>query len=281
MRRAFAVPALMLAAPSAFFAAFFLAPLVVVLIASFTGVPHPKSLNFTYYVQILADRYHWNVIIVTFRIAILTTLCCTLLGYPVAWYLVRLVHWRLWRRLCVVLVVVPLVTSNIVRAFGWMVLLGRNGLVNRELMDAGLTVHPLRFLGTELGILIGMVYVLLPFSILTIGNALARVDAACEEASADLGARPVATFWHVIFPLTLPGVAAGGIIVFTLSVSAYVTPALLSDGRISVLSMLIFQQYSSTFNVHYGGALSIVLLAFTLIMVALANRVSERRGSPI
>jgi len=278
MRRPFAAPALMLAAPTVFFAAFFLAPLAVVLIASFAGAPHPKSLTLAHYVQILADRYHWNVIIVTFRIAILTTLCCIALGYPVAWYLVRLVHCQAWRRVCVILLVVPLVTSNIVRAFGWMVLLGRNGLVNRELVDAGLTVHPLRFLGTELGILIGMVYVLVPFMILAVGNALARVDAACEEASADLGASPAATFWHVIFPLTLPGVAAGAIIVFTLSVSAYVTPALLSDGRISVLSMLIFQQYSSTFDVHYGGALSIVLLAFTLIMVALANRVGEPRG---
>jgi putative spermidine/putrescine transport system permease protein len=143
----------------------------------------------------------------------------------------------------------------------------------------GAADRPVRFIGTELGILIGMVYVLLPFVVLAVGNALARVDPACEHASADLGASPAATFFHITWPLTLPGVVSGAIIVFTLAVSAYVTPALLSGGRISVLSMLIFQQYSSVFDFHYGGALSMVLLVFTLILVALANRAATLPGA--
>ncbi|MCY1230909.1 NifC-like ABC-type porter [compost metagenome] len=240
MKRLPIAPAMMLAAPLAFFAAFFLAPLAVVLIASFTS-GQPPALTLSSYVRVLADHYHWEVILVTFRIACLTTLACLLLGYPLAWYLVRVVRWKAWRRVCVILLVVPMFTSNIVRSFGWMVLLGRNGLVNQALVDSGLADRPVRFLGTETGILIGMVYVLLPFVVLAVGNALARVDPACEQASADLGASPLATFRHITFPLTLPGVVAGGIMVFTLAVSAYVTPALLSGGRISVLSMLIFQ----------------------------------------
>lgn len=278
MNRLASAPVLMLAAPMAFFAAFFLAPLAVVLIASLTGGEH-AAWTLANYLRVLADRYHWDVILVTFRIACLTTLACLLLGYPLAWYLVRVVRWAAWRRVCVILLVVPMFTSNIVRSFGWMVLLGRNGLVNQALLEVGLVARPVRFLGTELGILIGMVYVLLPFVVLAAGNALAKVDPACEHASADLGASPAATFLHVTFPLTLPGVVAGAIMVFTLAVSAYVTPALLSGGRISVLSMLIFQQYSSTFDFHYGGALSIVLLVFTLAMVALASRVGETPGS--
>ncbi len=277
MKRLQITPALMLAPPLAFFAAFFLAPLAVVLIASVTG-GQPPALTLSSYVRVLADRYHWDVILVTFRIACLTTLACLLLGYPLAWYLVRIVRWSAWRRVCVILLVVPMFTSNIVRSFGWMVLLGRTGLVNHTLVEAGLAGRPVRFLGTETGILIGMVYVLLPFVVLAVGNALARVDPACEQASADLGASPLATFRHVTFPLTLPGVVAGAIMVFTLAVSAYVTPALLSGGRITVLSMLIFQQYSTVFDVHYGGALSIVLLVFTLAMVAMASRVGEHRG---
>ncbi|MGO4329751.1 ABC transporter permease [Cupriavidus sp. 2TAF22] len=277
MRHPHAMLGLMLAAPLAFFAAFFLAPLAVVLTASLaSGEPHAWTL--ANYVRVLADSYHWDVILVTFRIACVTTLACVALGYPLAWYLVRMVRWRAWRRVCVILLVVPMFTSNIVRSFGWMVLLGRNGLVNQSLLATGLAERPVRFLGTELGIIIGMVYVLLPFVVLAVGNALARVDPGCEQASADLGAGPAATFRHVTFPLTLPGVVAGAIMVFTLAVSAYVTPALLSGGRISVLSMLIFQQYSSTFDVHYGGALSIVLLVFTLAMVALAGRAGEIRG---
>lgn len=269
--------ALLLGAPLAFFVAFFLAPLAVVLLASVTN--GQGDLTLAHYVRVLADHYHWDVIAVTFRIAALTTLVCLVVGFPLAWYLVRVVRWHPWRRACVILLVVPLFTSNIVRSFGWMVLLGRNGLVNEALTGMGLADRPVRFLGTELGILIGMVYVLLPFVVLAVGNALARVDQGLEQASADLGAGPAKTFWFVTFPLTLPGVTAGAIMVFTLAVSAYVTPALLSGGKLSVLSMLIFQQYSAVFDFHYGGALSVVLLALTLILVALASRIGAVRGS--
>jgi len=273
-------PVWMIGLPLLFFAAFFLAPLAVVLLASFTGGHGTGLLALTVsnYARILADHYHWEVTLVTFRIACLTTVFCVLLGYPLAWYLVRIVRWQPWRRACVILLVVPMLTSNIVRSFGWMVLLGRNGLVNEALLATGQIERPIRFLGTETGILIGMVYVLLPFVVLAVGNSLARVDASLEQASADLGAKPFETFIHVTLPLTLPGIMAGAIMVFTLAVSAYVTPALLSGGRVTVLSMLIFQQYSSTFDVHYGGALSIVLLVFTLVMVALAGRVGAVRG---
>ncbi len=272
-------PFLLLVVPLVFFAAFFLAPLATVVIASLSPSEGGAGLTLDHYLRVLADRYHWDVILVTFRIGFYTTILCVLLGYPLAWYLVRVVRWRTWRRICVIMLVVPLFTSNIVRSFGWMVMLGRNGLVNDGLMGLGLVDRPVRFLGTEMGILIGMVYVLLPFVVLAVGNALARVDTTLEQASADLGARPAATFFNVTLPLTMPGVMSGAIMVFTLAVSAYVTPALLSGGRISVLSMLIFQQYSSVFDFHYGGALSVVLLVFTLVMVALAARVGTLKGS--
>ncbi len=134
------------------------------------------------------------------------------------------------RRICVILLILPLFTSNIVRSFGWMVLLGRNGLVNDALVAAGLLERPMRLLGTELAILIGLVYILLPLVVIALGNALAEIDEGLEHASADLGGGPLATFVHVTFPLCLPGLVAGAIMVFTLAVSAYVTPALLSGG---------------------------------------------------
>lgn len=269
--------ALLLGAPLVFFTAFFLAPLAVVMLASVTN--GEAGVTLAQYLRILADRYHWDVIAVTFRLAGMTTLVCLLIGFPLAWYLVRVVRWKAWRRACVIMLVVPLFTSNIVRSFGWMVLLGRNGLVNDAITGLGLSDRPVRFLGTETGILIGMVYVLLPFVVLAVGNALARVDGGLEQASADLGASPSKTFWFVTFPLTLPGVTAGAVMVFTLAVSAYVTPALLSGGKITVLSMLIFQQYSSVFDFHYGGALSVVLLVMTLVLVALASKIGAARGS--
>jgi putative spermidine/putrescine transport system permease protein len=269
-------PVLLLCAlPAAFFAAFFLAPMAVVLITSLTNPGGQPT--FAHYLRILADAYHWDVLWVTLRIGALTTLACVLIGYPLAWYLVRIVRWRPWRRFCVILLIVPLFTSNIVRSFGWMVLLGRNGLVNDGLVGLGLIERPMRFLGTELGIMIGLVYILLPFIVLAVGNALAKVDPALEHASADLGATPAGTFRTIIFPLSLPGLMAGAVMVFMLAVSAYVTPALLSGGRITVFSMLIFQQYSSVFDFHYGGALSITMLVLTLALVAVAGRIGEPR----
>lgn len=263
----------MTAAPIAFITAFFLVPLSVVLLASLQDKSGVFSL--AQYVRILADQYHLGVVLTTFRIAILTTIVCLILGYPLAWYLVRVVRLKAWRRICVILVVVPLFTSNIVRSFGWMVLLGRNGLINDGLQAAGFIDRPMRFLGTETGILIGMVYVLLPLVVLGVGNAIAKIDTSLERASADLGASPASTFFRITLPLTLPGMVASAVIVFTLATSAYVTPALLSGGRVTVLSMLIFQQYSATFDFHYGGALSAVLLVVTLAMVSLAGRIGR------
>jgi putative spermidine/putrescine transport system permease protein len=261
--------------PVLFFAAFFIAPMVAVAAASLTTAGGEVTL--AHYARILLDRYHWDVLWVTFRIGALTTIASVLIGYPLAWYLVRLVQSDLWRRACIVLLVIPLFTSNIVRSFGWMVLLGRNGLVNDALVGSGFLERPVRFLGTELGILIGLVYILLPFVVLAVGNGLAKVDPSLEQASADLGATPAGTFWTITFPLSLPGLMAGSIMVFTLAVSAYVTPALLSGGRITVFSMLVFQQYSSVFDFHYGGALGITMLVLTLVLVALAGRIGEPR----
>ncbi|WP_246026677.1 ABC transporter permease [Paracoccus luteus] len=255
------------------FTAFFLMPLAVVLISSFTTGEGDFTLM--QYGKVLLDSYHWQVIITTFRIAILSTLICVLLGYPLAWYLVRIVKWRTWRRACVILLILPLFTSNIVRSFGWMVLLGRSGLVNDALRGAGLIDRPIKFLGTETGILIGMVYILLPFAVLTIGNALAKVDPALEQASRDLGADPARTFFSVTLPLTMHGVLAGGIIVFSMAISAYVTPALLSGGKVTVLAMLAFQQYSTVFDFNFGGALSITLLVFTMALIGLATWLSR------
>lgn len=257
--------------PLAFFTAFFLIPLAVVFTASLTT--GEGGLTFAHYARILFDAYHWSVIATTFRLGILATLICLVIGYPLAWYLVRIVRWRFWRRFCVILLILPLFTSNIVRSFGWMVLLGRSGVINESLQGLGLIERPLRFLGTETGILIGLVYILLPFVVLTVGNALAKIEPSLEQASADLGASPAATFWRVTFPLSAPGVAAGAIIVFALAVSAYVTPALLSGGRVTVLAILVFQQYSSVFDFHYGGALAVTLLVLTMAIIGLSSMV--------
>lgn len=265
------------AVPMLFFTAFFLAPLAVVMTSSLMDASS-GVLSGVNYAKVLLDQYHWDVILTTFRIALFATAACLLVAYPLAWYLVRIVRSDLWRRVCIVVLIVPLFTSNIVRSFGWMIMLGRNGVVNDFLKSIGLVDRPVRFLGTELGILIGLVYILLPFAVLSIGTALSRIDHSLERASKDLGATPSQTFFHITLPLSLPGLASGAIMVFALAASAYVTPALLSGGRVTVLSMLIYQQYSTVFNFNYGGALSIVLLVLTLALVGVANHIGRVKG---
>ncbi|HLT98226.1 MAG TPA: ABC transporter permease [Burkholderiaceae bacterium] len=260
--------------PFLLFFAFFLVPLAVVFVSSLLSAD-TGNFSLVNYANILLDQYHWDVILTTFRIGIITTVICLLLGYPLAWYLVRVVRSRAWMRICIVILVVPLFTSNIVRSFGWMIMMGRNGLVNDFLQWLNVIDRPMRLLGTETGILIGLVYILLPFAVMSIGTALSRMDRSLEHASHDLGASPAHTFFYVTLPLSLPGVAAGAIMVFALAVSAYVTPALLSGGRITVLPMLIYQQYSTVFNFNFGGALSIVLLVLTLTLVAVANSLGK------
>ncbi len=263
--------------PIVVFLTFFLIPLGVVLTSSL--IDHSTdNLSVINYAKILMDQYHWGVILTTFRIACFTTLICLLMGYPLSWYLVRIVQSALWRRVIVIVLVVPLFTSNIVRSFGWMILLGRNGLVNESLQSLGITDKAIRFIGSETGIVIGMVYILLPFVVLAVSTSLSKMDRSLEYASEDLGASPIRTFMRITLPLSLPGLASGGIMVFALAVSAYVTPALLSGGRVTVLSMLIYQQYSTVFNFNYGGALSIVLLVLTLTLIAAANRIGKVKG---
>jgi putative spermidine/putrescine transport system permease protein len=276
MERKNLAPVLLLGFPLAFFAAFFVAPMLTVFLSSITNAQ--GDLTFSHYARILVDEYHWDILAVTLRLSLLTTAICIALGYPLAYFLVNVVGSGLVRRLCIVLLVLPLFTSNIVRSFGWIVLLGRRGLLNDALMGIGLTELPTRFLGTETGILIGLVYIHLPFVVIAVANSLAKIDSSLGHAASDLGAGKWAIFGTITLPLSLSGVVAGALMVFALSVSAYVTPALLGGGQITMFSMLIFQQYSSVLDFHFGGALSVTLLIFTLAIVMLANAIGKPRA---
>lgn len=236
-----------------------------------------------HYAKALADPYYLGVLWTTVRLSLWTTGICLLIGYPLAYLATRVVRRGWLKRLIYVIVIAPLFTSAIVRAFGWMVLLGRQGLVNRMLMAARLIGEPLPLLFSEAGVIIGSVYILTPFMVLTVASVLQNVDATLEEAAADLGARPVVSFWTIIWPLSLPGVVAGSVIVFTLSMSAYVTPSVLGGGKVKVLPMLVFEQFMSLFQWPFGSALAVVLLAVTLAVIGVAGRWGEGRraaGAP-
>jgi len=164
-------------------------------------------------------------------------------------------------------VITPLFTSNIVRSFGWMVMLGRRGMVNDALLALGLVERPIAILYSEASIVIGLSYIMTPFMVLSVASVLQNIDRSLEEAARDLGAGRLVTFLQVTLPLSLPGVIAGSLIVFTLSVSAYVTPSILSGGKMVVMSILIFQQYTSVFDFNFGATLAVALLMTTIVLV--------------
>ncbi len=275
MRITSANAAFLMLGPIAFFVLFFLAPLALLTAESFSRPGGGATLS--NYISVLGDAYYWGALLNTLVISFWVTSVCFLLGYPLAYFTVFHVHSALARRLIYVLLMTPLFTSNIVRAFGWIVILGRRGIVNSSLLAVGLIETPLDILYSKFSIIVGLSYILLPVMALSVCSVLQVVDRSLIEAARDLGARPSRAFLAVTFPLSLPGVVAGSIIVFALSVSAYVIPSILSGGREMVTPMLIFQQYTATFRPDIGATLSIVLLAVTLLLIGAYLFVLERR----
>lgn len=252
--------------PAIFMLAFYVAPMAMLLSASFTN--GEGSFSFENYHRALFDAYYIETLIYTLRIALITTVFSILIGYPMAYYITIYVASKTLRRILYILILTPLFTSSIVRAFSWIVILGRNGIFNDALVFLHIVERPVQILYSETAIIIGMTYVLAPFMVLSIAASLQNIDRSLTEAARDLGSSPWSAFMRVALPLSLPGVLAGSLIVFTLSVSSYVTPRVMSGGRSSVTSMLIYDQFMSIFNPGFGAALAVVLLLTTLIIIA-------------
>ncbi len=276
MRMPASTAALLLLAPLVFFALFFAGPFCLLIRESLIGQSEaPTVQNYT---SVLADAYYWHAIANTLLISAYVTIFCFVAGYPLAYYLIFHVTSGWFRKIIYMVLVTPLFTSNIVRAFGWIIILGRRGFVNSTLQSIGIIETPLDLLYSQFSIVIGLGYILLPVMVLTICSILQNLDKALIEAARDLGARPSEAFFAITFPLSLPGVVAGSIIVFALSVSAYVIPSILSGGREVVMSMLIFQQYTATFRPDIGATLSIVLLIVTLLFIGGYMLLFDRRA---
>jgi ABC-type spermidine/putrescine transport system permease subunit I len=216
------------------------------------------------YVALAGDSVFLHVFWTTFRTAVAVTMGCLLLGYPVALVLVRPGRMA---SLTLLVVLLPFWTSILVRSYAWMVLLGRRGLLNETLLAFGLIDHPLRILNTSIAVHIAMIHILLPYMILPIANALRQIDPSLARAALGLGATPFRAFREVILPLSMPGVAAGVLLVFVLSLGFYITPALVGGPRDMTVAMLIAQQVDQL-NWPYAACLSAALLAVTLAIMA-------------
>lgn len=223
-----------------------------------------------WYAQALGKDLYLRVLWNTFEIAALVTVFCLLLGYPLGFFIATTT--RLWATVGFIFVLLPLWTSVLVRTYAWMVLLGRNGVLNRMLIDAGVIAAPLPLLHNFTGVLIGMVHVLLPYMVLLIYGSVRRLDPAVVQAAQGLGASSWRIFWRIYVPLTMNGIFAGCVLVFVLSLGFFITPALLGGGRVIMIAVLIEQQVRETLNWSFAAALSAVLLAATLAVYALAQR---------
>lgn len=206
---------------------------------------------------------------ITLQIALIVTLITLLLGYPVAYALSSISASR--ANLLMILVLIPFWTSILVRSYAWMVLLGQEGIVNEALMSSGIRDEPMQLLNTRLAVYMGMVHILLPFMILPLYAVMRGIDRNLLRAAGNLGAPPAAVFRRIFLPLSLPGVAAGCLLVFILGLGFYITPALLGGQKDVMISMLIQQQISQL-KWGFGAALALVLLIIALGIYALFTR---------
>ncbi|MBS0639596.1 MAG: ABC transporter permease [Acetobacteraceae bacterium] len=256
-----------LAAPLAlFFALFFAVPLVLLLGVSLQA-GEAGGYGLSQYARFFADGLGARVLSRTLLIGLETTIACLLLGYPLALIYRNAPPWG--RSVITLIVLLPLLTSVVVRTFAWIVILGRQGLVNTTLQSLGLIDLPLKLLYTEGGLIVALTQVQLPLMFLPLAGTLARIPPNLEDASAALGAGAWRTFFRVTLPLSIPGALAGCTLTFAAAVTAFITQTLVGGGQMLLMPSYIYQQAISLQNWPFAAAISMVFLAAVLAILAL------------
>jgi ABC-type spermidine/putrescine transport system permease subunit I len=248
------------------FSVFFVLPMIRIFGTSFFD----PSFTFRHYLPIFQESVYIKVLLRTLTMALFVSAVCLVLGYPVA-YLLSDLRPRI-ANVLLVLVLIPLWTSILVRSYAWMVLLGREGILNKMLLYFHLISTPLKLLYTSTAVILGMVQVLLPFMILPLLSVMKGIDRNLMKAAHSLGAGPFHTFFRVYLPLSLPGVAAGFLLVFIIALGFFITPALLGGRKDILISMLIEEQVRELLNWEFAAALSLVLFLVTIAIILVFNR---------
>ncbi len=222
------------------------------------------------YQKMIEYKSYARVFLTTFEVSLLTTLLCILIGYPLAYFLAQLP--QRMAAIFMLTVLLPFWTSLLVRTYAWLVLLQKKGILNDFAIQIGLWETPVKLVHNMTGTLIGMAHIMLPFLVLPLYGAMRRIDPDLMHAAANLGAKPVQAFWKVFFPMSLPGMVAGSLIVFVLCLGFYVTPAVLGGGRVVMVATQITAILENQFNWGAASALGVVLLIATLVILYLAGR---------
>lgn len=234
-----------------------------------------SALTLENYAKFFADPYYQDVLWTTLRISALSSAICLILGFPVAYFMVRLATSRM-KALMIIALVLPLMMGNAVRTAAWMVILGERGLAASIVGLFGFTDR-LDIMYTERAVVIGLVSVLLPFMILTLQSVLEGIDRSLEDAAGSLGASHVQILWRVLLPLALPGILAGVLLCFTLSMNAYATPVLIGGPKFHSMAPEVYQQVQRAMNWPFGAALAFILMITTLLLTVGATALAQRR----
>jgi putative spermidine/putrescine transport system permease protein len=227
------------------------------------------------YVLFFTDPYYTAAFYRTLRVAVIVTVLCLAFAFPLAYTLAR--TQSRYKNLMIMLLVLPLFVGNAVRAAGRMTLFGNKGFVNISLQWLGITHEPITIMYTEFAVIVGILTVNLPYVVLTMQSVLEGIDRALEEAAFNLGAGPPTMVRRVLLPLALPGVAAGAIFCFILTMNAYATPVLLGGPQFVMMGPLVYTQFAAKSNWPFGAAVSFILMTATLLLTAAANLMVQRR----
>lgn len=280
--RRFWVPALLMSPALLLLVVAFLVPVAILVAYSFYesrpgGVMIP-TFTLRHYIRFLSDPFYLKILWRTLLLGLWVTVWCLLLGYPLAYVLARTRSPRV-RGFLVTLILVPLMTSVVIRSYGWMILLANNGLVNQALRGLGLIQSPIQLLFNVTGVVIALVAILLPYMVLTVMPVIQNIDPSLEQAAQSLGANPWRMAWDVLIPLSLPGVWAGSILVFVLGIAAYATPRLVGGSRLLVLPIFVYDQTMSLLNWPFASATSFIILALVFGLMTLQGRLLEGRST--
>jgi len=269
-----------LAAPALLFVlVFLLLPLVMMLRLSFFRYDPAQmfieAFTLDNYVKFFKDEFYQQVLWRTLWIASVTTAFCLVGGVLVAYYIARTRSAAL-RRYLIVAIVLPLFMGNVVRTAGWIIVLDNGGLLNFLLVRFGIVPEAIRFLYTPGAVIAALISVLLPYMIVTLNSVMQNIDISLEEASLNLGASPFTTFRRVVLPLLLPGIFAGSVLCFILSMNAYATPVLVGGPEFHMMAPTIYLQMSANMNWPFGSALAFVLIALTMLLTIGSSIVFNR-----
>src|SRR6266849_1007281 len=241
---------------AALFAAFFLAPLCVLIALSLSTDAEMHAFTGAHYLKFFTDAFNYSILWSTIVLGVKATLLCLLFGYPIAWICVRAnARWQ--------------------TVLLFLVILGRQGLLNQIAMGLGLTTEPLRLLYTELGVVIVLAQVQMPLMVLPILTVLSKTDPNLADASRALGAGEWRTLWKVTLPLSLPGIIAGCILTYSASVTAFVTQTLIGGARLVYMPLHIYQQAIGANNWPFAAAISVIFMAAVLCVVGLLNMLTR------